>query len=362
MAFKRLDPEDFVVSADSITAPAWTNNTPSLSQMYTSSVQAAGNSGNYYLNIYQTQSGDPSAEIQFNVAYGDSKGSGSLLYNAGIDEFSPSRTIYGQFRNLIYGDENATFKFNGLTQEYFYVISVERARFKQSLFPGSLNLTLYSGSSTINLTDNSNNVSVVDYCDAGRIFQIVTGSNGYSVSTGVQTGGNVSSGMTISGSYGLFLPDIGTIILNASALDLPYASGGIDLGTLRNMNTNDNNPSIIFNKGLQSASISNFMLNSQETITSDYIFVRARNAEFNYSENPSFISGSTGTILYDAFIQNPQTYITTVGFYNDNNELLGVAKLSKPLKKDFTKEALIRAKLDFVWLLPLIGTFLSLLF
>lgn len=77
------------------------------------------------------------------------------------------------------------------------------------------------------------------------------------------------------------------------------------------------------------------------------MFVRARNGEFNYSENPSFISGSTGTILYDAFIQNPQTYITTVGMYNDNNELLGVAKLSKPLKKDFTKEALIRVKLDF---------------
>jgi hypothetical protein len=92
---------------------------------------------------------------------------------------------------------------------------------------------------------------------------------------------------------------------------------------------------------------SSFVLNSQETITSDFVFVRARNGEFNYSENPSFISGSTGTILYDAFIQNPQTYITTVGMYNDNNELLGVAKLSKPLKKDFTKEALIRVKLDF---------------
>ncbi len=90
-----------------------------------------------------------------------------------------------------------------------------------------------------------------------------------------------------------------------------------------------------------------FKLNSEETVTSDYVFVRARNSEFNYSENPSFISGSTGDVLYSQFINSPQSYVTTVGFYNDTNDLVAVAKLSKPLTKDFTKEALIRVKLDF---------------
>jgi hypothetical protein len=353
MAFKRLDPEDFIVSADSITAPAWTDNVPTLTQMYTSSTQVAGNSGNYYLSIYQTASTDSSATTQFNIAYGNQYGSGSLLYNAGINGLSPSRTVYGQFRNLVYGDENVNFSFNEVSQSDFYAITIERARFKQSLFPGSLNLTLYSGSSQIILTDNSNDISIVPYLDCGRVFQIVSGSNGNAIVNGVSTGGGVSKGTTISGSYGLFLPDIGTIILNAAALDLPFVSGGINLGTQRTSNATVNNPIKLYqtssNRGLVSGStsVSSFALNSQETITSDFVFVRARNGEFNYSENPSFISGSTGTILYDAFIQNPQTYITTVGMYNDNNELLGVAKLSKPLKKDFTKEALIRVKLDF---------------
>ena len=54
-----------------------------------------------------------------------------------------------------------------------------------------------------------------------------------------------------------------------------------------------------------------------------------------------------GNILYTTLINNPQTFITTVGMYNDSNELLAVAKLSKPLVKDFTKEALIRVKLDY---------------
>ena len=88
-------------------------------------------------------------------------------------------------------------------------------------------------------------------------------------------------------------------------------------------------------------------MNSQEALSSDFIFVRARNNEFNYSENPSFISGSTGEIVFNSFINNPQTYITTVGLYNDSNELLAVAKLSRPLPKDFTKELLVRVKLDF---------------
>ena len=146
MSFNRLAAEDFVVSSDSITGPLWSAGAPTLSQFYTSSVQELGSSGLFYLNIYQTSSSDPTAEIQFNVSYGNINGSGSLLYNAGIDGLSPTRTIYGQFRNLIYGDENATFNFNGVNQSDFYAITIERSKYKQSLFPGSLNLTLYSGS------------------------------------------------------------------------------------------------------------------------------------------------------------------------------------------------------------------------
>ena len=110
MSFKTLDPQDFLVSADSITAPCWTNYSNPILSLYTSSVQVAGTSGNYYLNVYNSDpSTDTSSEIQFNIAYGNVNGSGSLLYDAGINGLSPSRTIYGQFRNLIYGDENTQF-------------------------------------------------------------------------------------------------------------------------------------------------------------------------------------------------------------------------------------------------------------
>ena len=67
---------------------------------------------------------------------------------------------------------------------------------------------------------------------------------------------------------------------------------------------------------------------------------------FNYTTNPSFIDNN-GNVNIDSMIDNPQTFITTVGLYNDSGDLVAVAKLSQPVTKDFTKEALIRVKLDY---------------
>jgi hypothetical protein len=151
------------------------------------------------------------------------------------------------------------------------------------------------------------------------------------------------------------LPDIATILLNAAALnDNTLTGGGINLITNSGSDTFGDNPTKLYDHISASVLITSsmgvdniFELNSQETITSDYVFVRARNNEYNYTENPSFISGSTGEVIFPYFINNPQTYPTTIGLYNDSNDLLAVAKLSRPIQKDFTKEALVRVKLDF---------------
>lgn len=339
MSFKRLEGDDFVVSADSVTAPLWSNNVPTLVQFFTSSTQTAGSTGPYFLSVYQTGSTLSGAEVQFDIVYGNKNGDGADLFNSGIAGKSPTSTIYGQYRTLVNGDENTDFNFGGITATDFYGLSISRNRYKESLLPGSITLTLTSGSNSITLTDNSQVVSSITFTDAGRVFQLVSGSAG-SVNTSKQTDGYTVS----SGSYGWLLPDIGTILLNPLALSASVANGGMNFQTIRTANTNTGNQTRLF------AAISGgaaFSLNSQETITSDYIFIRPRSSEFNYSENPSFISGSTGEVIYQDFIFNPQTYMTTVGLYNDTNDLLAVAKLSRPLKKDFTKEALIRVKLDF---------------
>ena len=111
MAFKRFDPEDFVVSSDSITSTLWSTGNPNLNNFYTSSTQAVGSSGNYYLSIYQVDSALSSAETQFDIAYANSLGSGSELYNSIVPGNSYTKTIYGQYRSLILEDENSSFFF-----------------------------------------------------------------------------------------------------------------------------------------------------------------------------------------------------------------------------------------------------------
>jgi hypothetical protein len=337
MAFKRFDPEDFVVSSDSITSTLWSTGVPTLNTFFTNSAQEVGSSGDYYLSIYQTASNLSTAAVQFDIAYADSLGSGSTLYNPSVPQNSYTKTVYGQYRSLILEDENAQFVFgvgnNVITGSFFWVLSIERANYKQSLFPGSLNLQLSGSGGIINLTDNSLDAPVNQFIGSTQVYQLISGSNG-------TAGSSLTSGYVAgSGSYGLVFPQLGTILLN------PYAvSQSLKLFPSRSNNSDGLNNGRLFNSISGAAS---FALNSQETVTSDYVFVRARNSEFNYSENPSFISGSTGEVIYDNFINAPQVYITTVGMYNDSNDLLAVAKMSRPLLKDFTKEALVRVKLDF---------------
>ena len=343
MSFKQLEADDFVVSADSISATLFSGGVPTLTTFFTSSTQEAGSSGDYYLNVYQTASTLDTAAIQFALTYGNSLGSGSAVFNTAVDGKSPTSTIYGQYQNLVLGDENTDFVFGNITSSEFFAISVDRARYKEKLFLESLTLNISGSAGSLTLTDNSAYITSVQFNEAGRVFQLISGSQGVK-NTSINADGYTNT----SGSYGWLLPDIGTILLNPHALSTTTGNGGAGFeysGSISGSTTVTTSPMASLFQAISGSS--SFRLNSEETITSDFIFVRPRSSEFNYSENPSFISGSTGEVLYSDFINNPQVYVTTVGLYNDANELLAVAKLSRPLVKDFTKEALVRVKLDF---------------
>lgn len=348
MGFKRLDPEDFLVSADSVSQTVWSNETVELSTFFTSSAQrVASLSGEYYLAVNQSETTVVGSTPQFDIAYGDKTSGGGVYFNDAVPGKSTTSTIYGQYRTLVLEDEDKDFQFgSSYTPGYIYALSIERARYKEKLLPGTLSLTLQGSTGpSITLTDNSNDVTIPTYFGTQRAYQIVRqGAN-------PGTSDEYNGGYTTSGSYGLFLPDTGLILLNGSALDQPAGNPsnassniGVGLGTDRNLDVAGENNSKLFETIVRGSS---FKVNCEETLTSDFIFVRSRNSEFNYSENPSFIKGATGEVYWDSYINAPQTYVTTIGLYNDQNDLLAVAKLSKPLLKDFTKESLVRVKLDF---------------
>jgi hypothetical protein len=259
MSFKRLEPEDFLISTDAIVAPAFANGSS------TNTAATQGNSG-VSADYYTAYLGSDNRPEAF-TAQADKTATGTNI---------AQQVVYKQFANIIQGDAESSLPIG----DTFTAIVVDRQRFKQSIFPPTF---------------------AIDNSSIGPI------------STGSEDVGFTNAGRVYSGSNIYFYPDIGTALI-------------------------DGNPS--YTTGL-------ITCDSEEVLTSNFVFIRARNAEFNYSQNPTFIDSTTGGVRFTDFITAPQTFITTVGLYNDNGDLLAVAKLSKPLKKDFTKEALIRVKLDF---------------
>ena len=324
MSFVRYNTEDSVISAETVVRPMWTGDQSYLSNFFTGS-----NPTEYYLDVYNLNPTATGSEMQFDIQYGHIAGSGSVAINPLVRGYSPSRIVYGQYRNLVYGTEDTNFSFDGgvTTAQQIYAINISRARYKESIQPGALNLYLTSGSATIKLTDDSNTTSLTRFIGENRVFYIISGSSG-----------NAYTSSAATTYYGIMLPDLGFIVLNASGSLTPY----IQAANLTTASVQNNHLKLF----TSISSGSYFQAQSQETVSSRFFFTRVKNGDFNYTTNPSIIDAN-GNLLFTTLINNPQTYITTVGMYNDNNELLAVAKLSKPLVKDFTKEALIRIKLDY---------------
>ena len=90
----------------------------------------------------------------------------------------------------------------------------------------------------------------------------------------------------------------------------------------------------------------NISFNNTIEINSTIYFCRANNSEFNYSSNPTYLSSSQ-IVVKDNAEELPRSYVTSVGLYSADNELLATAKLSEPLEKDPTDEFTLRVRLDY---------------
>lgn len=286
----------------------------------------------YYWNVYQNSTDAASgSNPQFAIAYGNFNGLGGATgltagYTGLLTDRTPTKAVYSQYANILLAPGDNKFTINGVDADDILVINFYRSRYKEKLDPGNWELAL--GAAGYTLIDDSGASGVTgNITPAGRVFNVMSGSilNG------------TASGAT---PLGLCYPDVGIIILDAQeaatfgGFAIDDTSTGIDDANILEFFT------AISDGG-------SFQARTEENISSTYYFVRVGNMDFNYTNNDTFTTGSLGLIRYSLFHTDPRTYITAVGLYNDNNELLAVAKLSKPLLKSFTREALIRVKVDF---------------
>lgn len=334
-----------------VTTGLFSGNAPSMSVMYTGSLQSTG-SKQYYYEVWNGTSS--TSEAQFSIAWGHKLGSGSSA--AGTLNDSPSRAVYSQYKLLLLEPGDTTFTFGGgETSTEIYAINFNRARIKDKLDPGNWQLSaaqlnggafannVYTGSNVavsssnkvVTLIDDSGQGNEVNLTSAGRVYNIVSGS---------LTGGVFNS--SAPKYYGLVYPDMGIMIFNGNAFDASASFNSVTGSNVAGDNAWKLYTSI---SGAMTISSPNnaFQARNEETVTSTHYFVRVKNGEYNFSNNPSFTTGSVGEFAQPTFIGDPKVYITTIGMYNDRQELLAVAKLSQPVQKSFSNEALIKVKLDF---------------
>ena len=336
-----------------VTSGIWSGDTGSLDVQsnYTSSIQVASTSGKYYLDVYNAATSSDAAEVQFSIAYGDANGYGAPTLTQDDSSTMSTKAVYNQFRNVLLDSADPYFSvYSGSTAgahnlENFYAININRARYKERLDPGNISINLSGSIRSITLIDDSGGTDE-NVTTSGRVYNMVSGSL------------NIGSALTASiasyvapndKGFGLFYPDMGIILLNPKALaaainsDLGEASSSIS--NVYHQKNGPNSGSVALLKAL--AGGNDFQVRRTENVSTSHYFVRANNREFNFSNNPTFVTGSVGAFVQSTFERDPKVYITTVGLYDDSNELLAVAKTSKPVEKSFDKEVAIKVKLDF---------------
>jgi hypothetical protein len=344
--FSRFDPTNDIVENQKVflTTGLFSNTTngvslnqATMSVLYTGSIQSAASKQYYYETWNKNPATSADAEPQFSIAYGHRRGSGSSA--AGTLNDSPSRAVYSQYRLLLLNPEDTQFTFkDGTSSDSIYAINFNRARILEKVDPGNWQLTLaqlsgsavannaHTGSSVklavnpsfISLIDDSGDTEQDNVTTVGRVVNVVSGS----ITAGIY---NPSA----PHYYGLMYPDMGIIVLDGNKLN---TSASFNTVTGSNI-AGDNAWKLLTSiSGAFATDPVNYSFQSRNSIvrTSAHYFVRVKNGEYNFSNNPTYVTGSEGEFSQPTFLNDPTVYITTVGMYNDRQELLAVGKLSQP--------------------------------
>jgi hypothetical protein len=347
--YKRFGEFDQVTGkVEVVTTGLWSGDTGSLTSFFTSSAQVAQSSGDYYYNIYNTAD---TSSVQFSVAYGHRLGSGSVSLANDDSSTLATKSTYAQYKQILLDQDDTQFSFatgsgTAHNSDAIYVINLARARYKEKMDAGNWSLKLSGSNGVSTLIDDSGKKFSDTVGKAGRVFNICSGS----LNLGTESEATVNTLTASNGQgLGLFYPDQGLIVLNPTAVHNLIGTS-IDSGS---------NQGASIYSGVAREGKNHFLLHNAivgggdfearrtENVSTSHYFVRATNREFNFSNNPTFVTGSDGSFAESTFERDPKTFITTVGLYSDSNEMIAVAKTSQPIAKSFDKEVLIKVKLDF---------------
>lgn len=290
----------------------------------------------YYLTVFNEKQYTNESYHQFDITYCHISGSGSSHIENEADLY-PAKAMYRKYMLECFGNTNGKFPFkNGKNGDYFYVIQLDRNQYKEKLDAGNFELALceLASSGTEASPTSTRFFTLIDESKDTK-QEVVTDE-------GIQEYYYVTSGSLRDGIYnestddawGVVFPKMGLIILDGVVLDQSCSFSTVT------SSTDGQNSNRLF-LSISGAAVPNayrpsgsFFARSFETFLTETYFCRADFNEFNTSTNYTYTSGSGNFLKYDYFSKDPQSYITTVGLYNREKELLAIGKLRNPIRKN----------------------------
>ena len=302
-----------------------------------------------FQSVYDYSYLSSSANHIFDITVGVS--TDSALYSSIVTAGQPSKkkNIYNQMAQVLVGYDatGSVLHFDqdgdltgGSKYEDVIIVPFSRLLVKDEIKKGTFSMTL---GVNIAYGATAHNLSI-DITDA-------SGSDQYYVNSPV-------------GEYGILYGSGSAMSVDKSAVGLLYYQAGIAVltkdvfsGSLGAPAVQMNSDSVLINDLLTGSTnqeiadafrhrLMNVQFNNTTELNSTIYFCRANHNEFNYSTNPSYVAGSKIRVKTNS-TDEPIAYITSIGLYNNKNELMATAKLSEPLKKSPSTEFTLRCRLDY---------------
>ena len=293
-----------------------------------------------FQSVYDYPYLSSSANHIFDVTHGYS--SESALSGASSVQNSKKINIYNQMASVLVGhdatgsiqrfDQDGNIAAGGAKLNEAFFLNFSRLLSKDEIKKDSFRMSFLTGGTPAARTDT---LTIGDY-GASTSYLVNSPAGEYAVLYTSSATPNANS------VVGLLYYQAGVAVLTGSIFDGDMGPG-VTSGSYDALATGSN-------INVMADSIRNRLVdidfNNTVELNSTIYFCRANHNEFNYSANPTYLSQSQIRVK-NTTSDNPVSYITTVGLYSSDNELLAVAKLSEPLKKDPNTELTIRVRLDY---------------
>jgi len=245
---------------------------------------------------------------------------------------------YGSSGNILEFDQDGNFEAGGTKLTECVFINFARLLTKDEIKKGSFELVFSTGSTVSDPSDFSNPLTCSDY-GAATSYKVNSPAGEYGILYTSSATPNINSGV------GLLYYQAGIAVLTSSVFTEEFGAPGAlyDTGSIQ---------AVLTASFIESAAdgfrnrLSNIQFNNTTELNSTIYFCRANHNDFNYSANPTYLSASR-LVVKNTSTDAPVSYVTTIGLYSADNELLAVAKLSEPIKKTPDTEVTFRTRLDY---------------